>query len=65
MYFHLADFASYLAAHDAAGQLYRKSSEWTSKAILNVARSGKFSSDRTIRDYVRDIWKIESDRAPT
>ncbi len=63
-YFHLADFASYLEAHEQAGQLYRRPAEWATRAILNVARTGKFSSDRTIRDYARDIWKIESVQGP-
>jgi starch phosphorylase len=58
-YFHLADLDSYLEAHDAAARLYRDQPAWTAKAILNVARTGKFSSDRTIREYARDIWNIK------
>ncbi len=57
-YFHLHDFQSYLSAQNRASKLYTQSAAWTEKAILNVARSGKFSSDRTIQDYARDIWKI-------
>jgi starch phosphorylase len=57
-YFHLADLESYLAAHEAAARLYRDRPAWDRKAILNVARTGKFSSDRTIREYARDIWGI-------
>ena len=63
-YFHLADFASYIAAHEDASRLYLDPPEWSTKAILNVARTGRFSSDRTIREYARDIWNIESFRAP-
>lgn len=59
-YFHLADMPSYIAAQKKAGQEYRQTSLWARKAILNVARSGKFSSDRTIREYARDIWNIQS-----
>ncbi len=57
-YFHLADLESYLKMHDEAGRLYRDRAAWARKAILNVARIGKFSSDRTIREYAEDIWKI-------
>ncbi len=57
-YFHLADFESYLKAHDDAAILYRNRSLWIRKAILNTARIGKFSSDRTISEYARDIWNI-------
>lgn len=57
-YFHLADFPSYIAAQQTAAQEYRQRDLWTRKAILNVARSGKFSSDRTINEYARDIWEI-------
>ena len=57
-YLHLADLESYLHTHDEAARLYRDRSAWARKAILNVARVGKFSSDRTIREYARDIWKL-------
>ena len=59
-YFHLADLPSYIAAQKQAGLEYRQPDVWARKAILNVARSGKFSSDRTIREYARDIWNIQS-----
>ncbi|MEZ6032108.1 MAG: glycogen/starch/alpha-glucan phosphorylase [Planctomycetaceae bacterium] len=59
-YFHLADFESYLKAHDKAGALYGDHRQWTEKAILNTAAIGKFSSDRTIREYARDIWNIHT-----
>ena len=58
-YMHLADLTSYCRAQEAVGALYRERGEWARKAILNVASSGKFSSDRTIAEYARDIWKAE------
>ncbi len=57
-YFHLADLPSYIKAQREAGQEYLDEATWARKAILNVARTGKFSSDRTIREYARDIWGI-------
>ena len=57
-YFHLADFESYLQSHDESATLYRNRPLWTEKAILNTARIGKFSSDRTIAEYARDVWNI-------
>jgi len=57
-YFHLADFPSYLKAQHQAGTEYQNAPLWTRKAILNVARTGKFSSDRTIAEYAKDIWNI-------
>jgi starch phosphorylase len=57
-YFHLADFPSYLKAQREAGLQYQNAPLWTRKAILNVARTGKFSSDRTIAEYAKDIWNI-------
>lgn len=58
-YLHLADFGSYLAAQEAVSNTFLDPADWSSKAILNVARMSKFSSDRTIREYARDIWKIQ------
>ena len=58
-YMHLADLTSYCQAQDRLGELYVNSDEWARKAILNVASSGKFSSDRTIAEYATDIWKVE------
>lgn len=55
-FMHLADLASYLTADGKLCDLYRKSDEWTKKVIVNIAASGKFSSDRTIGEYARDIW---------
>jgi len=57
-YFHLADFPSYLDAHDNAGQVFMKPQDWARRAILNVARIGKFSCDRTVLEYARDIWNL-------
>jgi len=55
----LADYTSYIAAQDEVGKLYQKVDEWTVKAVLNIASSGKFSSDRTIAQYGREIWGVE------
>jgi starch phosphorylase len=57
-YFHLADLEAYLAAQEEVARLYQDRQAWARKAVLNVARMGKFSSDRTIREYARDIWKV-------
>jgi starch phosphorylase len=57
-YFHFADLRSYADAHDEATFLYANNRDlWAKKAILNIAASGKFSSDRTIMEYANDIWK--------
>lgn len=58
-YFHLADLAAYIPAQLDASKVYMQPGLWAQKAIFNVARVGKFSSDRTIREYARDIWKIQ------
>ena len=57
-YFHLADLPGYIKAQREAGAEYQNPDGWGRKAVLNVARTGKFSSDRTIREYARDIWGI-------
>ena len=59
-YFHLADLGPYLNTQDQAAEVYKAPAAWTRRAILNVARSGKFSSDRTVREYAEDIWHIEA-----
>ena len=59
-YFHLADLGSYLEVQDQASREYQDPEGWTRKAITNVARTGKFSSDRTVREYAREIWDIEA-----
>ena len=55
----LADYQSYVDAQDEVSKLYLNTDEWTKKTILNVARVGKFSSDRSIREYAEKIWKVE------
>jgi starch phosphorylase len=62
-YFHLADFESYVEAHQGASQAFSSRTRWTQMAILNVARIGKFSSDRTIQEYAREIWGLKCVRA--
>jgi len=57
-YMHLADLASYTQAQERLGELYNDPDAWARKAILNVAHSGKFSSDRTISEYAADIWNV-------
>jgi starch phosphorylase len=59
-YLHLADLGSYADAQKKVSETYKKPNEWTKKAIMNVAKSGKFSSDRTIRQYAEEIWKVKS-----
>jgi starch phosphorylase len=58
-YMHLADLTSYCQAQDRVSALYSDPGAWARKAILNVASSGKFSSDRSIGEYARDIWEVE------
>lgn len=57
-YFHLADLESYLAAQERAEDEFNRKEQWSYKAILNVARMGRFSSDRTIQEYADEIWGI-------
>jgi starch phosphorylase len=57
-YMHLADLKPYLEADQQLVTTYSHPAEWTRKAILNVAHSGRFSSDRTIKDYASAIWKV-------
>ncbi len=57
-YLLLADYQSYVDCQDHVGQAYRDQENWTRMSILNTARMGKFSSDRSIRDYCNDLWKV-------
>jgi glycogen phosphorylase len=59
-YLLLADFQSYVDCQAMVGEVYRDTERWTKMSILNTARSGKFSSDRTIREYCADIWRVNS-----
>jgi starch phosphorylase len=58
-FFVLADYASYIKCQEKVSAAYRDREQWMRMAILNIARSGKFSSDRAIREYSNKIWKIE------
>ncbi len=59
-YLLLADYASYIAKQDEVSAVYQDTEEWTRRAVLNVARMAKFSSDRTIGEYAKNIWKVSS-----
>jgi starch phosphorylase len=61
---HLADLPAYLEAQDKASAAFNDRAGWTRMAILNVARIGKFSSDRTVEEYARDIWDIKRVEVP-
>ena len=56
----LADYASYIECQEKVSQAYRDQEKWTRMAILNVARSGKFSSDRAISEYAKNIWNLSA-----
>jgi starch phosphorylase len=58
-YMHLADLASYAEAQRAIERMYQDKRSWARKAILNIANAGKFSSDRTIAEYAKDIWNLQ------
>ena len=59
MYFILKDFRSYAAAQERVEKAYRNESGWARSAILNIGSCGKFTSDRTIEEYVDDIWHLD------
>ena len=63
-YLVLADFRAYIDAHAKVDAAYRNPAGWAKKAILNTARVGKFSSDRTIREYAEQIWKVSPVKVP-
>ena len=58
-YMLLADYRAYIDCQDRVGALFQDPQAWTCMSILNVARMGYFSSDRTIREYCKEIWKVE------
>ncbi|MDH4099960.1 MAG: glycogen/starch/alpha-glucan phosphorylase [Nitrospirota bacterium] len=58
-YLLLADYASYVRCQEQVAKTYLDQEEWTRMAILNVAHMGKFSSDRTIKEYAREIWQVK------
>ncbi|OQC05739.1 MAG: Maltodextrin phosphorylase [Candidatus Cloacimonetes bacterium ADurb.Bin089] len=58
-YLNMVDFRAFVDASNKVDELYLNRKEWITKAILNVARIGKFSSDRAIKEYANDIWKIQ------
>ncbi len=59
IYYILADFDAYVQAQEKVAAAYADKKGWARKALINIANSGKFSSDRTIEEYVRDIWHLE------
>ncbi len=59
-YLLLADYAGYIACQDEVAKVYQDQEEWSRRAILNVARMAKFSSDRTIGEYAHNIWQVQS-----
>jgi len=63
-YFHLADLESYIEAQERAGRDFLDKESWVRRAILNVARIGRFSSDRTIAEYAEEIWEVKSLLSP-
>jgi starch phosphorylase len=58
-YLHLADFESYVATHHRAAADFRQRGAWARKMILTIARMGRFSSDRAVMEYARDIWRVQ------
>ncbi len=58
-YMLLADFKSYKEAHDKIYKLYQDKNKWARMCLTNIANSAFFSSDRTIEDYVKDIWHLK------
>ncbi len=59
-FLNLADFGAYTAAQQAIAQDYQQTGDWSARALMNTARTGFFSSDRTIKAYAEDIWGIKS-----
>ncbi len=63
-FFVLADYRAYIDAQELAGKAYQDKKKWASMAIRNIAGSGKFSSDRTIGEYAKEVWKLNSVDVP-
>jgi starch phosphorylase len=63
-YLVLADYRSYVDCQDAVERAWLDAERWTRMSIHNTARCGFFSSDRTVRDYCRDIWRVAPVRVP-
>ena len=63
-YFILKDFRSYAKAHEEVDKAYRDKKRWAKMALTQTANVGKFSSDRTIEEYVKDIWHLTKLRLP-
>ena len=57
-YFLLADYASYIRCQDEASRIFQDPDQWAIRSIMNTANMGKFSSDRTIREYAKEIWNV-------
>lgn len=53
-----ADYQSYIETQDKVSQVFLKKHIWALKSLMNIANAGKFSSDRTIAEYAKDIWKV-------
>jgi starch phosphorylase len=59
-YMVLADYRAFLECHEKVSEKYLDEKSWTRSSILNTANMGKFSSDRTVLEYAKDIWKVET-----
>ena len=64
-YLLLTDYQAYIDAQDRVSALWRDPQAWTRQSILNTARMGKFSSDRSIRDYCERVWKVQPAPLPS
>jgi len=63
-YLCLADFDAYMGAQEKVSAAFKDKAHWAKMAVLNTARVGKFSSDRTISEYAKDIWKLKPVKVP-